>query len=205
MSFNEKKCKVMHVGRNNPNSDYYMNGVRLAVVEEEKDVGITVHRSLKPARHCERVAATAMGVLKQMTKNFHYRDRNIFLKLYTQYVRPHVEFATPAWSPWLLSDIKTIEKVQEKAVGMISGLKGEDYEEKCKELKIETLQERRRINDMTQVYKLVSGRDRIERVRLFNHVQAGRTRMAADPLNIRQDYARTDTRMNFFSQRITSD
>jgi hypothetical protein len=88
---------------------------------------------------------------------------------------------------------------------MISGLKGEDYEEKCKELKIDTLQERRRINDMTQVYKLVSGRDRIDRVRLFNHVQAGRTRMAADPLNIRQDYARTDTRMNFFSQRITSD
>jgi hypothetical protein len=205
MSFNEKKCKVMHVGRNNPNCDYYMNGVKLAVVEEEKDVGITVHKSLKPAKHCERVAATAMGVLKQMSKNFHYRDRNIFLKLYTQYVRPHVEFATPAWSPWLLSDIKTIEKVQEKAVGMISGLKGEDYEEKCKELKIDTLQERRRINDMTQVYKLVSGRDRIDRVRLFNHVQAGRTRMAADPLNIRQDYARTDTRMNFFSQRITSD
>jgi hypothetical protein len=117
-----------------------------------------------------------------MSRNFHYRDRNIFLKLYTQYVRPHVEFATPAWSPWLLSDIKTIEKVQEKAVGMISGLKGKDYEEKCKELKIETLQERRRINDMTQVYKL-----------------------AADPLNIRPDYARTDTRMNFFSQRITTD
>jgi hypothetical protein len=205
MSFNEKKCKVMHVGRTNPNFDYFMNGVKLTVVEEEKDVGITVHKSLKPAKHCERIAAAATGVLKQVSRNFHYRDRNIFLKLYTQYVRPHVEFATPAWSPWLMSDIKTIEKVQEKAVGMISGLAGESYEEKCKELEIETLQERRKINDMTQVYKLVSNKDKIERVRLFNHVQAGRTRMAADPLNIRSEHARSDVRRNFFSQRIISE
>jgi hypothetical protein len=205
MSFNEKKCKVMHVGKNNPNCDYYMNGVKLTVVEEEKDVGITVHKSLKPARHCQRVAATAMGVLRQMARNFHFRDRNIFLRLYTQYVRPHVEFATPAWSPWLLSDVQTIEKVQEKAVGMISGLKGESYEDKCKELKIETLRERRKINDMAQAYKLTSGRDRVDRVRLFNYVPAGRTRMAADPLNIRPEFTRTDVRKNFFSQRIVTE
>jgi hypothetical protein len=204
MSFNEKKCKVMHIGKNNPNFDYYMNGVRLAVVEEEKDVGITVQRNLKPAKHCQRVAATAMGVLKQMTRTFHYRDRNIFLRLYKQYVRPHVEFATPAWSPWLISDIQTVEKVQEKAVGMISGLKGRNYEEKCKELEIETLQERREINDMAQVFKLISGKDKISRVTLFNHVPPGRTRMAADPLNVRPEIAKTEIRKNFFSQRIAA-
>jgi hypothetical protein len=88
----------MHVGRNNQGFDYYMNGVKLTVVEEEKDVGITVQNNLKPAKHCQRVAATAMEVLKQLAKNFHYRDKKIFLKLYMQYVRPHVEFATPAWS-----------------------------------------------------------------------------------------------------------
>jgi hypothetical protein len=44
----------MHVGRNNPGFDYYfMNGVKRMVVEEEKDVG----GSLKPAQHCQRVAA----------------------------------------------------------------------------------------------------------------------------------------------------
>jgi hypothetical protein len=205
MSFNEKKCKVMHVGRNNPGFDYFMNGVKLTVVEEEKDVGITVHKSLKPAKHCQRVAAAALGVLKQLTRTFHYRDRNIFLKLYTQYVRPHVEFATPAWSPWLVADIQTVERVQEKAVGMITGLKGKSYEEKCKELNIATLKERRKLNDMVQVYKLLSGRDKISRVTLFNHVPAGRTRMAADPLNIRPDNVKTDVRKNFFSQRIAAE
>jgi hypothetical protein len=68
-----------------------MNGVKLTVVEEEKDVGITVHKSLKPGRHCEKAAATATGVLHQLAKCFHYRDKQIFLRLYTQHVRPHLE------------------------------------------------------------------------------------------------------------------
>jgi hypothetical protein len=39
----------MHVGRNNPQYEYFMNGTKLTVVEEEKDVGVIIHRSLKPA------------------------------------------------------------------------------------------------------------------------------------------------------------
>jgi hypothetical protein len=46
----------MHDRRKNPEHDYYMNGVRLSIVEEEKDVGIRVNPSLKPARHCKRAA-----------------------------------------------------------------------------------------------------------------------------------------------------
>jgi ribonucleases P/MRP protein subunit RPP40 len=78
--------------------------------------------------------------LHRLAKNFHYRDKHVFLKLYTQHVRPHLEFATPAWSLWLITDIQRIEKVQEKALRMISGLKGTSYEEKCKEVGIETLE-----------------------------------------------------------------
>jgi hypothetical protein len=54
-----------------------MNGTKLSVVEEEKDVGVVIHKSLKPARQCERAAATATGVSMQLAKCFHYRDRNI--------------------------------------------------------------------------------------------------------------------------------
>jgi predicted YcjX-like family ATPase len=127
-----------------------------------------------------------MGVLKQITRCFHYGDKNVFLRLYTQYVRPHLEFATTAWSPWLTADKEKLEKVQEKAVKMISGLKGTRYEETCKELGIETLERRRNIpvQDMAQVYKLVHGIDKVERIKLFDHVPEGKTRLAADPLNM---------------------
>jgi len=122
MEFNTAKCKIMHVGHNNPGYQYTMAGTVLEEVEEEKDVGVTVHRSLKPSRHCQKAAGLATGVLKQLAKNFHYRDRYTFKKLYVQYVRPHLEFASPAWSPWTESDKATIENVQVKAISMISGL-----------------------------------------------------------------------------------
>jgi hypothetical protein len=205
MSFNVQKCKIMHVGRNNPNNEYFMNGTKLMEVEEEKDVGIIIHKSLKPTPQCERAAAAATGVLHQLAKNFHYRDKKIFLRLYTQYVRPHLEFATPAWSPWLAAEKQKLEKVQEKAVKMISGLKSSEYVERCKELGIETLEARRKVQDMAQTYKLIHGIDNVKRVELFNHVQEGRTRLAADPLNLRSELARTDIRKNFFTQRIVND
>ena len=71
-------------------------------------------------------------------------------KLYVQYVRPHVEFASPAWSPWSETDKLVIENVQKRAVNVISGLTGTTYEEKCRELGLDTLEDRRNKQDLTQ-------------------------------------------------------
>ena len=49
MEFNVTKCKVMHVGRNNPRSDYFMSDTRLTTTEVERDIGVMVHHSLRPS------------------------------------------------------------------------------------------------------------------------------------------------------------
>jgi hypothetical protein len=41
--------------------------------------------------------------------------KKVYLNLYKQYVRPHLEFSVTAWAPWLEGDKETLEKVQEKA------------------------------------------------------------------------------------------
>jgi ribonuclease P/MRP protein subunit RPP40 len=84
----------------------------------------------------------------QITRAFHYRDRNTFISLYKHHVRPHLEFAVQAWSPWTHQDKETLEKIQRRAVGMVSGLKGSTYEERLEELKMTTLEERRHQADM---------------------------------------------------------
>ena len=88
-----------------------MEGVKLAVVDEEKGIGVKFEKSMKPSKHCRQAAGIATAVLRQLSRNFHYRDKHIFKKLYIQYVRPHLEFAAPAWSPWLQEDKDIIEKV----------------------------------------------------------------------------------------------
>ena len=208
MQFNLGKCKIMHIGRNNPRQKYKMGGRELEVVEEEKDVGVLIHCSLKPSRHCQRAASAAMGVLNQIRCNFHYRDKKVYIGLYKQYVRPHVEFASPAWSPWSQADVSVIESVQKKAIKMAAGLSGTNYEQRCAEVGLDTLEERRRKQDLCQVYKIMAGIDKVDRSKLFDLVGEngrGRTRIEADSLNLRKEKFNTEVRKNFFSCRVIND
>jgi len=159
MAFNVAKCHVMHIGRQNPGHTYNMDGVVLEVTREERDIGVTVTNDLKPSRQCQKAAQTAYAVLGQILRAFHFRDRHMFVNLYLQYVRPHLEFAVAAWAPWSQADIACLEKVQAKAVRAVSGLKGHSYEERLSELGLVSLQARRREIDMALTYRIVNDSD----------------------------------------------
>jgi hypothetical protein len=200
MSFNYGKCKIMHIGKNNPRHEYFMRGNKLTTTEEERDVGVIFTSNLKPSAQCSKAAGCATSVLNQLKRNFHFRDRHIFVNLYKQYVRPHLEFSSQAWSPWLIGDIEVIEKVQEKAVRMVTGLKGTTYEEKCTELGLETLKIRRERQDMALTHKYVMNEEQ-GLFTLASNNRGARTRRAAGEKCLVKQFARTDTRKNFFAVR----
>ncbi len=102
-------------------------------------------------------------------------------------------------------DKAVLEKIQRRAVSMISGLKGESYEEKLLELDLPTLEERRHHADMVQTFKiLVKGIDRVEHSTWFQlAAEGGRATRSADcPQNLQQMAARLEVRRNFFSNRV---
>ena len=205
MEFNVNKCKVMHIGRHNQKAAYTMRGIRLATTSEERDIGVLVHDSLKPTRQCAEAARRARGVLTQITKAFHYRNKFTFVNLYKQYVRPHLEFSVPAWSPWTRGDIETLESVQRKAVNMVSGLQATSYKEKLAELGLLSLETRRVQYDLTQAFKVIRGFDQVDRGTWFNlvgHNPGRMTRATSDPLNIVRKECRLDIRRHFFSNRV---
>ena len=103
-------------------------------MDKERDIGVITDKSLKPSLQCSEAVRRATGVLTQISKAFLYRDRVTFLKLYNQFVRCHLEFSVTAWSPWTVSDKEVLEKVQIKAVNLITGLNGKTYLEKLHEL-----------------------------------------------------------------------
>ena len=155
MLFNIDKCKILHCGRNNPKNEYYMDNIKLGTVDSERDIGIRITSNLKPSSHCNEIVNKAKAVLNQISRSFHYRDKHVFIRLYKQYVRPHLEFSSSVWNPWNLTDIKNIEAVQIKAVKMVSGLKSQDYHERLKELDLWTLEKRRNFADLVQCYKIL--------------------------------------------------
>jgi hypothetical protein len=63
MAFNVAKCKIINLGHDNLGHTYTMNGQQLGKTDEERDIGVTVTRSLKPTAQCMKAARTASTVL----------------------------------------------------------------------------------------------------------------------------------------------
>ena len=61
MPFNTAKCVVLHFGSSNKQFDYYTDNHKLDVVNETKDLGITISCTLKPATQCQQAYARASG------------------------------------------------------------------------------------------------------------------------------------------------
>jgi hypothetical protein len=201
MSFNVQKCHVMHVGRHNQRAEYTMNGQKLATTESERDIGVVISSDLKQADQCRKAAQTAGAVLGQIHRAFHYRDRHTYINLYKQYVRPHLEFSSPAWSPWNRGDINCLEKVQERAVKAVSGLRGRTYSERLRELGLQSLEDRRREADMLQVFKMISDDDSAYCEKWFTKMENGRETRRSAGITLLPPRAGHNYRRGFFSCR----
>ena len=68
MLFNVSKCNIIHMGGNNSNYEYLMGSRALEAVESEKDVGLAIHKSLKPSFQCPRAASKSNLVLGQLAR-----------------------------------------------------------------------------------------------------------------------------------------
>jgi hypothetical protein len=143
-------------------------------------------------------------MLGQLTRAFHFRDRHTFIRLYKQYILPHLEFAVKVWSPWLEKDKEMLEKVKRRAVKMVSGLKGDTYEERLEELGMTILEEKWHQLDMAQTFRILQGHDKVEKDQWFRLAanSAVNTRQAAGPLNLEKPRANLEVRSNFFSVRV---
>ena len=63
MQFNIEKCKVMHLGYNNPCFEYTIGDEKLMMTKSEKDLGIVIHSTLKPAAHIANCVTKATQML----------------------------------------------------------------------------------------------------------------------------------------------
>ena len=85
---------------------------------------------------------------------FTSRDPALWKRLYTIYVRPHLEFAVAAWNPQSKGCIGRLERVQRRATRIPSGSKGIVYSQRCIRLGLTSLEKRRMRGDMITMFKL---------------------------------------------------
>ena len=208
MDFNSKKCKIMHFGNKNPKQSYCMGGYApagtvLQVVSEEKDIGVIVSDDLKPSSQCGKAVKKANSILGQMSRSFLYRDKDVWIHLYKMYVRHHLEFSIQAWSPWYIKDVELLEKVQERAVNMVTGLRSKTYEGKLRELNLPSLYDRRIRGDLIQTWKYLHhhnpGGEKLFKMAGDQHQRL--SRHTQKPWNIAPTNSRLEVRRNFYTSR----
>ena len=86
------------------------------------------------------IASRENRVLEMLHRNFTSRDHSLWKQLYITSVRSHLEFASAAWNPYLISDIKTLKKVQERASRIPFSMRALEYKERLEKWNISTFQ-----------------------------------------------------------------
>ena len=202
LQFNPKKCKVLHLGKNNPNYDYTMTKDKLVLdnSDAERDLGVVIDSALSFSNHINEIVSKANRILGLIKRNFKYLDENSFLNLYKTLVRPILEYASPVWNPHQMKYIKLIEGVQRRGTKLLSSIQALDYPKRLEKLKLPTLQFRRLRTDLIQVYKIMSGKDNINPEKMF--VLSRNTRTRGHKFKIEKQGFRTNLRQYFFSNRI---
>ena len=203
LPFNTSKCKIMHLGRQNPETEYSMNGKKLQTESEERDLGIIIDNHLKFDRQAASAVSKASQMLAVVRRSFANIDEHTLPLLYKAMVRPYLEYGNVIWGPFRKTDQKRIERVQRRATRMVEAVRHRSYPERLRYLGLPSLHYRRRRGDMIVVYQLFHGGLNINPETFLTKSRVRHTR--GHPWKLEKPRARSLTRRNTFSARIVND
>ena len=112
-TFNLKKCNVLRVSRSNSAITFKLCCSRAFYsleVSHHPYLGIELTSNLSWTRHIEIITEKANQTLAFLRRNLGNCPQIVKKRAYKSLIRPHLEYASSVWDPYLTKDILELEK-----------------------------------------------------------------------------------------------
>ena len=162
MEFHPDKCKLLRItNKRKPiSAQYFMHNIQLKSVDQEKYLGVILHKKLSWKPHIGAITSKANSTRQFLQRNLRTCSKDVKLQCYTTFVRPIVEYASTVWDPnGNKGLVEQVESVQRKAARFICA----DWRRKSspthmiEELKLQSLEYRRYLAKIKLMHAFVHG------------------------------------------------
>ena len=119
LSLQPAKCHAMVLTHKRPPQTeeafppLYVEGFQLSSVNSVKYLAILITSNLTWSQHVSNLHLKVRCLIGMLYRKFHRdADSSTLLQLYISFIRPHLEYCSAVWDPYLAKDVELLEKTQ---------------------------------------------------------------------------------------------
>jgi len=147
--FAPNKTQAMVISRSPTASDVmkdkiFMNNIALPLEDFISVLGVDIDSGLRFNRHVSRICKTASLKVTALRRISHLLNPQGILTLYKSQIRPHLEYASLAWSSTAPTSLNRLDKIEKRALGLI---------QEANLRHIDALEHRRDVGALTVLHK----------------------------------------------------
>ena len=179
---------------------YFLNSHSIPQVSNCSDLGVIVDDKLSFSNHILSITKKAYTQSILLKRCFVSNNPTLLKRAFVSYVRPILEYASPAWSPHSAKNILLIEKVQRRFTKHLRNLRSLPYASRLNSTGLQSLQHRRTISDLCTCFRVLHNLTPL-RSHLFFTIRNLSTR--GHPITLVKPQVRLDVgKYSFFSRII---
>eukprot|EP00794_Sanderia_malayensis_P001777 gene1777-1980_t len=181
LRFNAGKSVVLSL-RNKFSYKFTLNGGYLEEIDDQKDLGILISNDLFPRSHIIGIVKKANHRIGMIRRCFANLTAKKVKTLYATMIGSVLEYGAPMSSPYYNKDIELLEKAQNRCWCLSNEV-----------TELPSLETRRLLGDLCEVYKYLHGKIKTGREELFAMAERW---LGGHSLKLHRPYARLVTRSN---------
>ena len=206
LSLHSGKCCAMLFSRKRTLSHrpLMLKGNQLKFVDQYKYLGLIFCSNLCWSEHINSICNKARRLIGLLYRRFYeFSDSQSLLKLYCSFIRPHMEYSSIVWSPYLLKQKAAIEKVQHFALRVCLKDWSLGYDKALDLTRLPSLETRRDHASLCFLYNIVHQNMDFESAPVASRTISRFTRYS-NSHQLQQPYCRTTWFQNSFFPRVIS-